>query len=99
MDGECSNFPHDYSDSCHSKPYTSISNKDLEKEYNEDLDWVQLIEERSQPSSSHTEVPYDLEQLGTYIENYHSITLVEQCDGVIDVPHRQMCTLVLCNLG
>ena len=54
MKGECSNFPYDYSE-----PYTSISNKDLEKEYNEDLDWVQFIE--SQLSSSCTEVPYDLE--------------------------------------
>ena len=40
MEGECLNFPYDYS-----KPYTIISNKDVEKEYNEDLDWVQLIEE------------------------------------------------------
>ena len=76
-------FPYDYSE-----PYTSISNKDLEKEYNEDLDWVQLIEEQSQLSSSHIEVPHDLEQLETYTENYHSISLVEQCDGVVDVCHQ-----------
>ena len=44
MEGECSNFPYDYSKPCDSKPYTNIINKDLEKEYNEDLDWVQLIE-------------------------------------------------------
>ena len=42
-----------------------------------------------QVSSSHTEVPYDLEQLGTYTENYHSISLVEQCNGVIDVPQQE----------
>ena len=32
MEGECSNFPYDYSEPCHSEPYTSINNKDLEKE-------------------------------------------------------------------
>ena len=61
----------------------------MEKEYNEDLYWVQLIEEQSQLSSSHTKVPYDLDQLGTYIENYNLIRLVEQCDGVVDVPHQK----------
>ena len=50
MEGECLNFPYDYSEPCHSEPYTSISNKELEKEYNEDLDWVQLMEEQSQLS-------------------------------------------------
>ena len=54
MEGECSNFRYDYSESCHSKSYTIIGNKNLEKEYNEDLDWVQLIEEQSQLSSSRT---------------------------------------------
>ena len=61
MEGQCSNFPYDYLEPCHSEPYINISNKDLEKEYNEDLDWVQLIEKLSQLSSSHAEVPYDLE--------------------------------------
>ena len=60
----------------------------MEKEYNEDLDWVQLMEEQSQLSYSRTEVPYDLAQLGAYTENYHSISLVEQCNGVVDVPHQ-----------
>ena len=66
MEGECSNFPYDYSE-----PYTIINNKDVEKEYNEDLDWVQLIEEHPQLSSSRTKVPCDLVQLGTYTKNYH----------------------------
>ena len=38
--GECWNFPFDYSEL-----YSSISNKGTEKEYNEDLDWMQLIKE------------------------------------------------------
>jgi len=46
------------------------------------------MEEQSQLSYSRTKVPYDLAQLGAYTENYHSISLVEQCDGVVDVPHQ-----------
>ena len=29
-----------------------------------------------------------MEQLGTYTKNYHLISLIEQCDGVVDVPHQ-----------
>ena len=53
-----------------SKPYISTSNEYLEKEYIEDLDWVQLIEDFFHPLSSHTDVPYDLEQFGAYTQSY-----------------------------
>ena len=41
-----------------------ISNKDLKKQCDEESDGIQLVEVFSQPSSSHIDVPYVLEQLG-----------------------------------
>ena len=40
------------------------------------------------PSSSHIEVPYDLEQLRVYTMSYHLISLDHQYDGVVDLPHH-----------
>ena len=58
---EQSEFSYDQSELC-----LSICNKDLEKQCNEELDGVQLAEVFPQPSSSHIDVPYDLEQFGAY---------------------------------
>ena len=52
----------------HSDLYLSTFNEDLEKQYNEETDWVQLIEDFFQPSSSHTYLPYDLEQFDAYTQ-------------------------------
>ena len=49
---------------------------------------MQLTKDHFQPSSSHTEVPYDLEQLGAYITSYHSVSLDDQYDGVVNLPHH-----------
>ena len=49
---------------------------------------MQLTKYRSQPSSSHIEFPYDLEQLGVYTTSYHSISLNDQYDGVVSFPHH-----------
>ena len=38
-----------------------INNEDLERQCNDESNWMQLIEDQSQLSSSHAEVPYDLE--------------------------------------
>ena len=49
---------------------------------------MQLVEYQSQPSSSHVEVPYDLEQLGAYTIIYHSVSLDDQYDDVVSLPHH-----------
>ena len=64
MEEEHSNFSCDYSELYYLERHTSISNEDLEKQYNEGSNGIQLTKDQSQPSSSHAEVPYDLEQLG-----------------------------------
>ena len=38
-----------------------INSDDIEKQYHEESDMMQLTKDQSQPSSSHIEVPYDLE--------------------------------------
>ena len=53
-----------------SEPYISTCNEDLEKQCSEESDLVQLIKEYSQPLSSHTYVPYDLEQFGACTQSY-----------------------------
>ena len=50
--------------------YLSICNEDLEKQCSEESDRVQLVEVFSQPSSSHIDVPCDLEQFGAYTQSY-----------------------------
>ena len=49
---------------------------------------MQSVDYQSQPSSSHLEVPYDLEQLGAYTTSYHLISLDDQYDGVVNLPHH-----------
>ena len=66
MEEEHSNFSYYHSKLYYSEPHTSINNKYLEKQCNEESYWVQLVEDFCQPSSSHTDVPYDLEQFGAY---------------------------------
>ena len=48
---------------------------------------MQSVEYQSQPSSSHVEVPYDLELLGAYPTNYHLISPDDQYDDVVSLPH------------
>ena len=68
-----------------SKLYLSIVNKDLKKQCSEESDGIQLVEVFSQPSSSHIDVPYVLEQLGAYTMSYYLISLDDQHDGVVDL--------------
>ena len=49
---------------------------------------MQLVEYQSQLSSSHIEFPHDLEPLGAYIVNYHLVSLDDQYDGVVNLPHH-----------
>ena len=49
---------------------------------------IQSVEYQSHPSSLFIDVSYYLEQLGTYTMSYHSITLDDQYDGVISLPHH-----------
>ena len=79
---EQSNFSYDQS-----KLYLSIGNKDLKKQCSEESNGIQLVEVFSQPSSSHIDVPYVLEQLGVYYTmSYYLISLDDQHDGVVDLP-------------
>ena len=56
MEEEHVKFSHDQLE-----PYMCISSEDIEKWYHKESDMMQLTKEQSQPSSSHMEVPYDLE--------------------------------------
>ena len=49
---------------------------------------MQSMEYQSQRSSSHVEVPYDLEQRGAYTTSYHSISPDDQYDDVVCLPHH-----------
>ena len=60
----------------------------MERQYSEESYWVQLIEDHSQFSSSHAKVPYDLEQLGAYTMSHHSVSLDDQYDDVVNLPHH-----------
>ena len=71
-----------------SELYLSICNEDLDKQCNVKSDGLQLVEVFSQPSSSHIEVPYDLEQLRGYTMSYHSVSLDDHFYGVVDLPHH-----------
>ena len=70
-----------------SELYLSIYTKDL-KQCGEESDGIQLVEVFSQPSSSHIDVPYVLKQLGAYATSYYLISLDDQHDGVVDLPHH-----------
>ena len=64
--------------------YFSISNENKEKQCNEESYWVHLIKYLFHPSTSHTVVPYDLEQFGAYTQSYHQINSFDEFD---DLPH------------
>ena len=49
---------------------------------------MQSVEYQSQPSSSHVEVPYDLEQLGAYTMSFDSVRFDDQYNGVVNPPHH-----------
>ena len=49
---------------------------------------MQLLEYQSQLSSSHIEFSHDLELLVAYTVNYHLVSLDDQYDGVVNLPHH-----------
>ena len=49
---------------------------------------MQSVEYQSRPSSSHVEVPYDLEQHGAYTMSHYSVILDDQYDGIVSLPHH-----------
>ena len=55
----------------HSKPHTSISDEDLEKQCNEESDGMQSIDDPFQSLSPHADVPYYLQQIGAYTQSYY----------------------------
>ena len=65
-----------------------MSNEDIEKQCCEKSNVMQSMEYQSQPSFSHIEVPYDLELLGAYTVSYHPVSLDDQYDGVVNLPHH-----------
>ena len=88
MEEEHSYFSHDHSDSYHAKPHKVNSNENIEKQCCENSDVMQSVEYQSQPSFSHIEVPYDLELLGACATSYHLISLDDQYDDVVSLPHH-----------
>ena len=88
MEEELSEFSYDHSESCHPKYYTSINNKEFERKCIEESDLIHSMEGQPEPTFLHSEVPYDLEQLGVYIETYQSIIPFDICDGVVDPLHH-----------
>ena len=70
MEEERSEFSHDHLE-YHAEPHKVNSNEYIEKQCCENLDVMQSVEYRSRPSSSHVEVPYDLELHGAYATSYH----------------------------
>ena len=49
---------------------------------------MQSMEYQSQKSSSHIEVPYDLELLGACATSYNLISPGDQYDDVVNLPHH-----------
>ena len=72
-----------HSESYHAEPHKGINNEHIEK-----TNMMQSVEYQSQLSSSHIEFPYDLEPLGAYTMSYHSVSLDDQYDGVVNLPHH-----------
>ena len=72
----------------HAEPHKGINNEDIKKQCCEKTDVMQLLEYQSQLSSSHIEFPHDLEPLGAYTVNYHPVSLDDQYDGVVNLPHH-----------
>ena len=79
---------YDHLGSYHAEPHKGINNEDIEKQCCEKTDVMQLVENQSQLSSLHMDFPYDLEPLGAYIMSYHPISLDDQYDGVVNLPHH-----------
>ena len=71
-----------------SQSFYMISNKDLKKQCDEESDGIQLVEVFSQPSSSHIDIPYVLEQIGAYTTSYYLRSIDDQHDGVVNLPHH-----------
>ena len=46
------------------------------------------MECHSEPTSSHSEVPHDLEHPGACTESYQPISPFDMYDGVVDLPHH-----------
>ena len=78
MEEEHSKLLYDHSESYHAKPHKGINNEYIEKQCCEESDVMQSVDYQSQPSSSHLEVPYDLEHLGAYTMSYHLASLNDQ---------------------
>ena len=76
-----------HSESYHAEPHKGINNEDMEKQCCEKIDVLQLLEYQSQLSSSHIEFAHELEPLGAYTMNYHPVSLDDQYDGVVNLPH------------
>ena len=72
----------------HSESHTSVSSEDLEKQWIEDSNAIQPMECQSQPTSSHSKVPHDLEELRAYTESYQPMSPFYMYDGLVDLPHR-----------
>ena len=72
----------------HSESHTSVSSEDLEKKYIEESDLIQQMECHSEPTSSHSEFPHNLEQPRVYTESYQPIRPFYMYDGVVDLPHH-----------
>ena len=88
MEEEHSKLLYDHSESYRLEPYKGINNEDIKKHCCEKTDVMQSVEYQSQLSSSHMEFPYDLEPLGAYAMSYHPISLDDQYDGVVNLPHH-----------
>ena len=87
MEEEHLEFSRDHSESYHAEPHKGISNEDIEKQCCEKSDVMKSLECQSQPYFSHIEVPYDLELFGACTTSYHPISLDDQYDGVVNLPH------------
>ena len=88
MEEKHSEFSHDHSDSYCVEPHKVSSNEYIEKQCCENLDVMWSVEYQSQPSPSHVEFPYDLEQLGAYTMSHHSVSLDDQYDDIVSLPHH-----------
>ena len=88
MEEEHSEISDDHSESYHVEPHKGINNEDIEKQCCEKTVVMQSVEYQSQLSSSHMKFPYDLELLGAYTMIYHPISLDDQHDGVVNLPHH-----------
>ena len=87
MEEEHSKLLYDHSESYHAEPHKVNSNEYIEKQCCDKLDVMRSMEYQSQLSSSHVEVPYDLELIGAYATSYHLISPDDRYDDVVSLPH------------